>query len=92
MKKPQPDIGDTLRNQFIGNLKTVRGLLRLWGTQTVDGVEVFTPRQYYHKVEDRSADFEKLFKFLGAYESVTEANNDGLRSAWMYFNKNNGTD
>ena len=92
MKKPQPDIGDALRNQFIGNLKTVRGLLRLWGTQTVDGVEVFTPRQYYHKVEDRSDDFEKLFKFLGAYESVTEANNDGLRSAWMYFNKNNGTD
>jgi hypothetical protein len=92
MKRPQPDIGDSLRNQFIGNLKTVRGLLRLWGTQTVDGVEVFTPRQYYHKVEDRSADFEKLFKFLGAYKSVTEANSDGLRSAWMYFNKNNGTD
>jgi hypothetical protein len=92
MKRPQPDIGDTLRNEFIGNLKTVRGLRRLWGTEIVNGVEVFTPRQYYHKESDRSTNFEKLFKFLGAYDSVIESNNEGLRSAWMYFNKNNGTD
>ncbi len=90
MKRPQPDIGDIIRNEFISNLKTVRGLKRLWGTQIVDGVEVFTPRQYYFAESDRSENFEKLFKFIGAYDDVTTQDYEGIRSAWFYFNKNKG--
>ena len=71
------------------NLSTARKLRRLWGTTYVNGVEVLNLRQYYWKEADRSENFEKLFKFLGAYENVTEADYDGVRNAWMYFNKNN---
>lgn len=92
MKRPQPDISESLKNDFIGNLKTVRGLLRLWGTEMIDGVEVFTPRQFYYKEADRSENFEKLFKFLGAYEDVIGNNYEGIKNAWLYFNKNNETE
>ncbi|AGM46821.1 hypothetical protein AD45P2_00015 [Alteromonas phage vB_AmaP_AD45-P2] len=88
MKRPQPDIGDTLRQGFISNLGTVRKLSRLWGTETVNGVEVFTHRQYYHKESRRSDNFEKLFKYLGMYEDVTGGSYKGIEHAWVYFNKN----
>lgn len=88
MKRPQPDIGDTLRQGFIANVGTVRKLLRLWGTTTIDGVEVFTPRQYYWKEADKSEKFEKLFKYLGMYNDVKDGQYDGLERAWVYFNKN----
>jgi hypothetical protein len=89
MKRPQPDIGDRLRQDFLQNVTTVKKLLRLWGTTTVDGVEVLNPRRYYHPVGDRPANYEKLFKYLGAYEDI-EQNFDskGLEAAWLYFNKN----
>jgi hypothetical protein len=92
MKRPQPDLSEALRDDLIGNLKTVRGLLRLWGTETVGGVEVFTRRQYYHKESDRSDNFKKLFKFLGSYEDVNEGTYEGVRNAWLYFNKNKGSE
>jgi hypothetical protein len=89
MKRPQPDIGNILRDRYIMNLSTARKLRRLWGTTYVNNVEVLNLRQYYWKEADRSENFEKLFKFLGAYENVTETDYDGVRNAWMYFNKNN---
>ena len=92
MKRPQPDIGDILRISFINNVGSARKLKRLWGTTTVDGVEVLTLRQYYYPSAARSADFEKLFKFVGAYDQVTTGNYDAIESAWMYFNKNKGSD
>ena len=91
MKRPQPDIGDLLRSSFIGNVKTVKKLKNLWGTTTVGGVEVLNHRQYYYPHSSRSADFKKLFKFLGAYKSVTDADPKGVETAWVYFNKNKAT-
>lgn len=92
MKRPQPDIGDILRQDFLQNVTTVKKLLRLWGTTTVGGVEVLHPRRYYYPVVDRPANYEKLFRYLGAYEDI-EQNFDpkGLDAAWIYFNKNKAT-
>jgi len=92
MKRPQPDISDVLRNEFLGNTASVRKLKRHWGTTTIGGVEVFTPRQYYHTASKRSDNFEELFKFLGAYDDVTGQDYAGVRDAWLYLNKNKGTD
>jgi hypothetical protein len=92
VKRPQPDIGDILRSSFTNNIRTVRKLKKLWGTSTVGGVEVFTPRQYYYPTSARSAEFEELFKFLGAYDGVVNSSPKGIESAWMYFNKNNVAD
>lgn len=91
MKRPQPDIGNVLRDRFIGNLKTIRKLKRLWGTTTINGVEVLNERQYYHKEVDRSENFEKLFKFLGIYEDITASDHEGIAKGWVYFNKNNSS-
>lgn len=92
MKRSQPDISDTLRSSFISNVSTVRKLRRLWGTTTVNGVEVFTQRQYYYPDNSRSAEFEKLYKFLGAYDDVVANDPKGIESAWMHFNKSSVAD
>lgn len=89
MKRPQPDIGDILRDRYIMSLSTARKLKRLWGTTTVSGVEVLNLRQYYWKEPRRSENFEKLFKLLNAYDSVNEGDYSSLDDAWLYFNKNN---
>jgi hypothetical protein len=89
MKRPQPDIGDILKASFINNVKTVKKLKRLWGTTTVNGVEVLKHRQFYYPDSQKSAEFEKLFKFLGAYDGVTSSDPKGVDSAWLYLNKNN---
>ena len=91
MKRPQPDLGAQQLQSFIGNVGGLRKFLRLWGTTTVGGVEVLHPRQYFYPANLRGQDFKKLFKYLGAYESVTTADYKGVENAWMYLNKNNGT-
>jgi hypothetical protein len=91
MKRPQPDIGDILRASFINDISTINKLKRFWSTTTVNGVEVFKHRQYFYPDHSRGPDFEDLFKFLGAYESVTTFDPKGVESSWMYFNKNNNT-
>ena len=88
MKRVQPDIKDATLNTFIGNAASSRKIKRLWGTTTVGGVEVFKLRQYYWPPTSRSDNFEKLFKYLGAYEDATTSNKKGLKAAWVYFNKN----
>jgi hypothetical protein len=89
MKRPQPDIGDILRDRYLMNLSTTRKLKRLWGTTTVSGVEVLNLRQYYWKEPRRGDNFEKLFKLLSAYDSIVEGDYSSLDAAWLYFNKNN---
>lgn len=92
MKRSYPDIGDTYRSRYVSQIVGIRKLIRLWGTTTVNGVEVFNLRQYYHPSSYRDPEnFEKLFKFLGAYEDVTTANMKGIKRAWFYFNKNKAT-
>ena len=92
MKRPQPDIGDLLRQDFISNVGTVRKFMRLWGTTDVGGVEVFTPRQFYYPAGYRSANFEKLFRYLGAYDDVKDYKGEGVDKAWLFLNKNKASE
>ena len=87
MKRPQPDIGEVLQGQFIQTMGGARKFKRLWGTTTVGGVEVLHNRRYYYPASSRPVNFEKLFKYLGAYEDVT-GSIKGVSSAWIYLNKN----
>lgn len=92
MKRSYPDVGDFYRNKYLSQLISIRKLIRLWGTTTVNGVEVLNLRQYYYPANLRDDEnFEKLFKFLGAYEDVTTAKMKGIKRAWFYFNKNKAT-
>lgn len=92
MKRPQPDIGDILKAQFLNNLGSSRKFRRLWGTTTINGVEVLNRRQYYYPDSAKSADYEKLFKFLGLYNQVEEGDYQGVDYVWLYLNKNKGSD
>jgi hypothetical protein len=94
MKRPQPDIYGTTLSKYIAQVGGIRKLRRLWGVETVNGIEVLTQRQYYYRPYLRlqpPAKYEKLFRYLGAYEDLEDAEMDGVSSAWFYFNKNNAT-
>lgn len=91
MKRPQPDLKEIMLNSFIRNVGSVRKFKKLWGTTVVNGVEVFKEREYYFPDDKRSEKFEKLYKFLGIYNDVTEADTKGIGSAWTYLNKNKKT-
>lgn len=88
MKRPQPDIGALQQQRFLINVSTIKKMLRLWGTTTVDGVEVFNKRQYFVPSAARSENFEKLFKYLGAYESALDTDYHGIKEAWLFLNRN----
>lgn len=92
MKRPQPNINEFLRNEYIGNLKTCNGIRKRWGTEVINGTEVFKRRQYYYPEADREDNFESLFKFIGAYYGVIDGQYEGVEDAWLYLNKNNGTE
>ena len=89
MKRPRPDIGDSIRQEFIQNVSTVKKLLRLWGTTDDGGVEVLHARRYFYPVASRPDNYEKLFSYLGAYRDIEDNfDSKGLKRAWFYFNKN----
>lgn len=91
MKRPQPDIADFFQGTFIKNVGGVRKFKRLWGTTNVNGVEVLNHRQYYYPSSSRPANFEKLFKYLQIYDQVVNSSTEGIDSAWIYINKNKGS-
>lgn len=97
MKRPQPDLGAMMQSSFITAMGGVRKMKRLWGTETLGGVEVLPQRQYYHPASARQGydgttptpkEFEKLMRFMGVYDDVTTGSMNGVDSAWLYFNKN----
>lgn len=90
MKRPQPDLAKVIVDKFIAKTGSNRKLKRLWGTETIDGVEVLKGRVHYHKKADRPDNYEKLFKFLGVYNDVKDYEGEGIKSAWFTLNKSNG--
>lgn len=58
---------------------------------TTESFEVLKDRQYYYPNSSRSENYEKLFKFLGAYNDIEKNPPQGVQSAWLYINKNKGS-
>lgn len=87
MKRPKPEIANSIQNKFINNVSTPRKLKRLWGTSMVNGVEVMDYRKLYYPESARPENFDKLFKFLGVYDDTTTANMEGINDAWIYLNR-----
>lgn len=71
-------------------MSTARKLMRLWGTEWVDGVEVLHYRRFYYPHWLRPDNYEKLTRYLGAYKDLEEYQPEGIESAWFYLNKNKG--
>lgn len=90
MKKPQPDLAEAIRADFISSVGRNRRLKRYWGTTTINSTEVLNARRHYHPESLKPANYEELFKFLGVTESIAEADNEGVKSAWFFLNKSKG--
>jgi hypothetical protein len=67
-------------------VSTIRKLLKYWGTEQVDGVSVMKQRKFYYPTSHAITN-EKLFRMLNMYEDVTTTEMEGIKSAWIYFNK-----
>jgi hypothetical protein len=93
MKRPQPDLGELLRADFIQNVGGARKFKRLWGTTTVGEVEVLPIRRYYYPDTSRPSNYEKLFKYLGIYNDIENSSDpEGVTNAFVYLNKNKGSE
>lgn len=90
MKRPQPDVQRIVTGKYISSVGDNRKLRRLWGTEIVDGVEVFNSRRHYHKAAARPYNYETLFRFLGVYDDIKDFDGEGLKSAWFTLNKSKG--
>lgn len=92
MKVPQPNIAAVANSGFIESLGSIRKLKRLWGTTTVNGVEVLNLRRYYYSNNYRPSNHVALFKFLGVDKDLIGFDGKGLRSAWFLLNKSHTTE
>jgi hypothetical protein len=59
---------------------------------TTESFEVLKDRQYYYPNSSRAENYEKLFKFLGAYRDIENNEPKGVSSAWIYLNKNKNSE
>lgn len=85
MKQVHPNLTDMMQGQYVAQLSMLRKFKRYWGTEIVNGVEVFTGRKYYYPEDEMDESTRKLAKHLGVLSDVT-ADQEGIRSAWFYLN------
>lgn len=89
MKNVFPNITDTLTAKFVGEMAQMRKLKKYWGTEMVNGVEVFTRRKIYYPSMNEST--EKFAKYIGAYKDLT-GKQEGIREAWLKLDINSASD
>jgi hypothetical protein len=83
MKQVTPNLFDVARVRYIAQLSYERRFLRYWGTEIIDGEEVFKQRRYYYKTMDEN--MKKLALMLGMFDDIS-AKQRGVDSAWLYLN------
>lgn len=86
MKNVTPNIVDMVTNRYISGIGRLRKFKRKWGTQVVNGVEVFQHRHYFYPNMDDHT--KELAKFLGIYSNLSKKQ-EGIRSAWLFLNPEN---
>lgn len=89
MKQVTPNLSDIVTVRYVSQLSQMRRFRRYWGTEVINGVEVFTGKRYYYRNMDE--EMEKLAKMLGIYTSL-KAKQTGIRSAWLWLNPAKASD
>ena len=81
------DLGATLVAHFILNKSFKARFKKYWGVQTIDGVEVFSPKLVYYP-NTADANTQKALNVLGMKKTVNDGVKDmqGIASAWLYLN------
>ena len=79
------DFFETLKGEFIGSLKFKNKFVRLWGTTTVDGIEVLKNR-FYLNPGFGTKNVQSMLKLLGAEKSFTASSFKGTTSYYFWIN------
>ena len=79
------DFFETLKGEFIGSLKFKNKFIRLWGTQTIDGVEVLRERFEVYP-NTKSEHVQKLLRHIGADKDVNSADMGSVESYYFWIN------
>ena len=79
------DFFETLKGEFVGSLKFKNKFVRLWGTQTIDGVEVLRERFEVYP-NTRAEHVQKLLRHIGADKDVNSADMGSVKSYYFWIN------
>ena len=79
------DFFETFKGEFVGSLKFKNKFIRLWGTQTIDGVEVLRERFEVYP-NTRAERVQKLLRHIGADKDVNSADMGSVESYYFWIN------
>lgn len=85
MSKTYIDFFETLKGEFIASLKFKNKFLRLWGTTTIDDVEVLK-RKFVVYPGLTTDNVKKFLKLIGSSKSFDGQSFDGITSYYFYLN------
>ena len=79
------DFFETLKGEFIGSLKFKNKFVRLWGTTSIDGVQVLNQKfEVYPNTE--ALHIQRFLKHIGSQSQINEADFDGVESYYFWLN------
>ena len=79
------DFFETFKGELVGSLKFKNKFIRLWGTQTIDGVEILRERFEVYP-NTRSERVQKLLRHIGADKDVNSADMGSVESYYFWIN------
>lgn len=79
------DFFETLKGEFVGSLKFKNKFIRLWGTTTINGIEVLN-NKFYLSPGFGTKNVNSLLKHLGALQNFSSSSFKGTTSYYFYIN------
>lgn len=89
--KTYVDLFETYKGIFLTHKKFKSRLLKYWGTEIVDGVEVLREKVDVWPGTEERPGVPQLLQMFGLYKSIKEGNFDGITSYYLYFNPHKTT-
>lgn len=85
------DFFATVKNDMLAIKKFKNRLKKYWGTEVIDGVEVFNKYFYLYPRDLNSKEASTVLKMIGAWNSVVNADFGGVESYYLYLNADKWT-
>jgi len=85
------DFFATVKNDMLAIKKFKNRLKKYWGTEVIDGVEVFSKYFYLYPRDLNSKEASTVLKMIGAWNSVVNADFGGVESYYLYLNADKWT-
>ena len=79
------DFFETLKGEFIGSLKFKNKFVRLWGTQTINGIEVLN-KMFVVYPNTEASNVQRFLKHIGSQSQINEADFGGVTSYYFWLN------